>query len=102
MNIFPFAIFKVEGESMLPDFRPGDFVVANLLAYIFKGPRAGDAVILSDPRKKDRMLLKRVLSGVRQEVFVLGDNPQESTDSRAFGLVAKEDILGKVFFHARP
>lgn len=35
-------------------------------------------------------------------LLVLGDNRQESLDSRAFGLIKKEDILGKVFFRMFP
>ena len=35
-------------------------------------------------------------------LLVLGDNRNESLDSRFFGLVKKEDILGKVYFRILP
>jgi len=36
------------------------------------------------------------------EYFIMGDNREESYDSRAFGLVRKSDISGKVFFRWFP
>ena len=36
------------------------------------------------------------------QLLVLGDNRNESLDSRFFGLVKKEDILGKVYFRILP
>ncbi len=34
----------------------------------------------------------------KDEYFVLGDNREDSTDSRIFGCVSKDDILGKTDF----
>jgi len=35
----------------------------------------------------------------KDSYFVLGDNREESRDSRAFGAVREEEITGRVFFH---
>ena len=31
--------------------------------------------------------------------FVLGDNRENSSDSRSFGAVSQDEIVGRVFFH---
>ena len=36
------------------------------------------------------------------EFFVLGDNRQFSSDSRSFGILPQENIVGRVFFRAFP
>lgn len=35
------------------------------------------------------------------EIFVTGDNPKESTDSRSFGWIKKNQIIGKVIYTLR-
>ena len=84
---------------MAPAFSPGQRVVVNKAAYLFSQPRPGDLVVVRDPRRPDRLLLKRIerRAGV-DGWLVLGDNPQASTDSRAFGPVGRELIIGKVWF----
>ncbi len=96
MKILPFAIFKIEGESMLPDFHPGDFIAVNQWAYLFRSPKAVDVVALKDPRSTRRIIVKRVVRVEKGQIFVRGDNEGQSTDSRAFGLVAQNKVVGKV------
>lgn len=97
MGIFPFAIFKVEGESMLPDFHPGDFIVVNRWAYVFRNPKVEDVVVAKDPRNSKRIMIKKVLRVEKEELFLKGDNEERSTDSRTFGLIPKDKVVGKVF-----
>jgi hypothetical protein len=73
---------------MLPGLRPGSVVVA-------WGAHAdiGDIVIA---RQGGREVVKRLTEIRDARYFVEGDNREESTDSREFGPVKKEDILGVV------
>ncbi|CAN5920291.1 hypothetical protein BH23ACT10_BH23ACT10_05360 [soil metagenome] len=74
----------VAGSSMQPAVAPGD----RLLLLALRGrPRVGDLVIASDPRARDRVLLKRAHAVTVEGVDVRGDNPDASTDSRAFGML---------------
>lgn len=64
--------------------------------------RAGALIALHDPRAPQRLLVKRVL-GVRPGgIDVRGDAPDRSTDSRAFGPVAPELVVGRVVWRYHP
>jgi len=92
----------VRDESMLPNLRPGDRLLVDPAAYREKPPRYGDLVVLRDPEAPDRLLVKRVGMlatdhSARGQVYVLGDNPPLSRDSRAFGAVPVSALVGRVY-----
>lgn len=87
--------FVVYGDSMKPFFEPGDRLRVSIVAYKLRRPRVGDAVVIRDPRT-GRLVLKRIKRLEGAGYFVLGDNPAVSTDSREFGIVYKDEIIGKV------
>ena len=64
---------------MSPMLRPGQLIVAT---STFRRLRPGQVVVL---RKNNRELIKRIERIVDGKVFVIGDNPAASTDSRQFG-----------------
>jgi signal peptidase I len=80
---------EVEGGSMLPTFAPGDRL---LLVRRWRPVRTGDLVIVPDPRDEARRLVKRARATHGDDVEVLGDNAEASTDSRAFGPVPASSI----------
>ncbi len=96
--LLPFDRFVVEGESMAPSVSPGERVVVSRASYWFRPPRAGDIVVLRDPREPERLLIKRIDTTHGNSVEVAGDHADASTDSRAFGPVPANLILGKVWF----
>ena len=83
---------RVQGDSMSPTLRPGDKILVDPQAAI----RTGDIVAAGHPFKTATKVVKRVLSLDEGRVFLSGDNPAESTDSRAFGTVGRDQLLGKV------
>lgn len=88
---------------MRPHLNPGDYVVVNRWAYRLRPPAAGDVVVLSDPEARDRLLVKRVSQTLpNNEVILAGDNMERSRDSRGFGSVPIERILGRVWLRLRP
>jgi nickel-type superoxide dismutase maturation protease len=98
----PFARYRVEGPSMQPAFYHGERVIVDRRAYRRAAPAVGDVVVLRDPEEPARMIIKRVApppdcdAGARDGVYVLGDNPDESRDSRHFGRVPVAALLGRV------
>ena len=87
---------------MEPTLRAGDFILVHRWTYRRRPPAAGDVVVLRDPETAGRFLVKRIESGdSRSGFFVLGDNTDRSRDSRHFGRVPMERIVGKVRYRAR-
>ena len=101
--MFPFRRFRVEDESMRPTLEPGDYVVVNRWAYRVRRPRQGDLVVVRDPHVADRFLVKRVSDATAAtHVQLAGDNVATSRDSRVFGAVPVERIIGKVWLRLKP
>lgn len=92
MNWFPLQRFTVYGNSMLPTVKSGQDV---LIWCWFYQPKAGDMVVI---KKNDKEMIKRIQNVHDREVFVQGDNKEESTDSRSFGAIDRSEIIGKVMF----
>ncbi len=89
----------VRGHSMEPALREGDWLV---VLPPRRTPRAGDVVLVRDPHERTRLLLKRVSEVRADGVFVLGDRPDHSRDSRAFDAVPFRDVIGRAAFRYAP
>ena len=94
--------YVVAGRSMEPTLNPGDRVVVDLRAYRERSPEPGDVVLVRTADGAE--IVKRVSGsnagrrrpGEPERVWVLGDNPDASLDSREIGPVLRERIIGRV------
>jgi signal peptidase I len=125
------ARVRVDGFSMLPTLKDGEFVLVNRLAYRFGVPQRGDIIVFHFPLDPQQDLIKRVIGLPGDEIsvqagvvkvngqglqepyiaappqysgnwvvpagnlFVLGDNRNDSSDSHAWGMLPEEKIVGK-------
>lgn len=85
------GLAKIKGHSMIPEFAPGEWV---LVRYNTKF-EIGDVVLIDF---KERIDIKRVTKIISDQVFVQGDNSEVSIDSRQYGAVRKDRIVGKVIY----
>lgn len=90
--------FEVSGESMMPTFVAKDY----LFVFKSRSVKYGDYVVFCDPRDGNRRLLKKVSRVRTAEIFVEGLNKKQSTDSRIFGWISKDLVVGKVFMRYYP
>jgi signal peptidase I len=125
------ARVRVESVSMEPNFREGQLVVVNRLAYRWAKPERGDIIVFRPPINPSKRYIKRVIglegdviaarngqifvNGVALdepylavkptyegewtvgpgELFVLGDNRNNSNDSKNWGNLKEEAVIGK-------
>ena len=80
----------VRGWSMAPTLLPGDVVLT--LPIGSRLVRAGQVVVLRDPAAADHLVIKRVHDVCGDEVFLLGDDPDHSTDGRVWGWLPREVV----------
>ena len=80
---------------MYPTLRPGQDILSFNWAYLGKQPRVGDIVVIKQDGKE---MVKRIQIVDDRHIFVYGDNLNESTDSRDFGEVSINNIVGKVVY----
>jgi len=85
--------FIVEGGSMSPTLNGGDCVMISPAKTV----KVGDIVLAQHPYRSSVKILKRV-SQIENDgrLHLSGDNPSESTDSRTFGSVSVESVIGLV------
>tara|TARA_B100001179_G_scaffold232730_1_gene226841 strand:- start:5363 stop:5956 length:594 start_codon:yes stop_codon:yes gene_type:complete len=143
IRIFIAQPFVVNGESMLPTFENGDYLIIDEISYRFNDPERGDIIVFRFPEKHTRFLVKRVIGLPGETVklqnedvtiitaegatiqleedyvngafsdngswklgeddyFVLGDNRTNSSDSRSWGLLDRDLIIGRTLIRLYP
>lgn len=95
---------------MSPTLNHAELVLVNRRAYRLRAPRRGEIVAARPRACAGRALVKRI-SGTpaddvaiegrswrlgEDEFFLLGDHVKESHDSRRFGAVSRQELIGRV------
>ncbi|OGW38556.1 MAG: signal peptidase I [Nitrospirae bacterium GWD2_57_9] len=103
--------YKIVTTSMEPVILEGDRVFADKTAYRRMPPKKGDIILFVYPDDRSKVFIKRLeglpgdmivrSNGGKEQVphgtiYVLGDNKDQSVDSRTFGFVPLRDLIGKV------
>ncbi len=91
---FPIRIFRVADKSMEPTLNPGDYVFVNGFS---KKIKINDVVVVKHP-SKNIYIIKRVKKVDGDRYYVLGDNAGKSDDSRKFGMLGADGLVGKLIF----
>ena len=91
-------LLKVSGYSLYPAYRDGDYVLVSKIPILFQGIRPGDVVVFRHSYLGKLIKLVERLESRGRSVFVVGLD-EDSVDSRAFGAIPSNQVLGKVIWH---
>jgi len=80
---------------MQPTLEPGDRVLVRRLGRK-PAPSLGSVVVTWHPQRSKLRLIKRLSRLDSTGLWLLGDNPAESTDSRQLGAVPTNLMIGEV------
>ncbi|WP_079062608.1 nickel-type superoxide dismutase maturation protease [Peterkaempfera griseoplana] len=94
----PLGMVDVSGPSMNPTLNHGDQVLVRYGARL----RPGAVVVARHPLRQNLLLVKRAVERRRGGWWLLSDNPFAEGDSRDFGTVPDELVLGRVLLRLRP
>ena len=91
-------LIKVTGDSLLPTYKEGDFVLIAKIPFFTSGLKQGDIIVFR--HEIYGKMIKKVdrVNGERNELFVVGTH-DNSLDSRQLGAVKQKDVIGKVIWH---
>lgn len=83
-----------EGTSMNPTLKDGEVVLVDRKPEKIE---VGDIVVAKHPIEQTGEIVKRVERiNERGHYYLVGDNLEDSNDSRTFGAVTREYIKGKI------
>ena len=87
---------RVVGDSMENTISEGDLIIYKKINPKNLELEVGDIVVASHPKIKSKLIIKRVYQIHQTKFDLRGDNSLSSTDSREWGLLELDLIVGKV------
>lgn len=101
---------------MEPTYHNGDYLIVDEISYLAGEPKKDDVIIFRYPKDPKVFFIKRIIGLPNEnisvngkevrlgddEYFVMGDNRDFSSDSRAWGPVPKKMIIGRSFIRLWP
>ena len=131
--------YRIEGQSMEPNFHHGQYLLVNKLAYRLGEYKRGDVIVFHYPNNPAQDYIKRVIglpgdtvefrdgklfvNGLTVDepydqvpiarnipaqtvapgfLYVLGDNRPASSDTRTWGQLSQEFVIGKAWLAIWP
>jgi signal peptidase I len=72
LRLYVFQPFLVKGDSMVPNFHNGDYLIVDELSYRFRSPERGEVIVLKFPYDPSQRFIKRIV-GLPGETIEIKD-----------------------------
>lgn len=89
IRYFLFQPFIVKGDSMVPNFQSGDYLIVDELSYRFADPERGDIIVFKYPKDTTQRFIKRVIGLPGETVDIKNGSVTISKDGKSFILDEK-------------
>src|SRR4030043_2017214 len=53
---------KIKGQSMVPNFDDGEYLLTDKITYRFRQPMRGDVIVFEAPNSQDEEFIKRIIA----------------------------------------
>lgn len=63
---------KVSGNSMVPNFHDGEYILTDKISYRLGKPQRGDIIVLKNPRDESQDFIKRIISLPSDTITIQG------------------------------
>ncbi|MSO42951.1 MAG: S26 family signal peptidase [Candidatus Planktophila sp.] len=95
-----FGTVRVEGASMSPTYNDGDWLLVLWMKEAPNRVSLGSIAVIEREGRPGIFLIKRIEKAHAGNYWVEGDN-SESSDSRTWGWISANEIVGRVVFRYR-
>ena len=82
--------FIVNGDSMLPTFNTGEYLIIDQISHNFKDIQRGDVLVFRFPDDRDRFFIKRVIGLPGETVEISGEEVKIINSDNPGGFVLSE------------
>ncbi|MBI3631551.1 MAG: signal peptidase I [Candidatus Staskawiczbacteria bacterium] len=89
IRYFLFQPFIVKGESMIPNFQSGDYLIVDEISYRFNSPARGDIIVFKYPKDTSQKFIKRVIGLPGETVEIKDQRVTIYKDGKSFALDEK-------------
>jgi signal peptidase I len=89
--------FVVSGESMVPTFHDGEYLIVDELSYNLGDPNRGDVVIFRYPADPKRYFIKRIIGMPNDEITIQDGFVTIKNSTYPSGLVLSEPYINEPF-----
>jgi len=93
--LFVVQIHEVNGNSMLPNFHNGEYVLTDKLTYKFREPQRGEVAIFKAPPRPRDEYIKRLIGLPGERIKIQNNQVTIYNEEHPEGFILNEDYLGE-------